>query len=133
MNILLDTHFLLWSLSDTSKLTTNEKKLILSKETNIIVSTVSLWEISLKYSLKRLKFENISIDDIIDAVKSSGYFLVELTPMEAITFYKLPAFQHKDPFDRMLIWQSIYNQYKLMTRDKKLNQYKNIGLHLVEL
>jgi PIN domain nuclease of toxin-antitoxin system len=133
MNVLLDTHYLLWSLADTSKLTTKEKRIILSKETDIVVSAVSLWEIALKYSLNKLSLKSISLDDIINAIEVSGYHLIALEPNDALSFYALPVLKHKDPFDRMLIWQCICNNYEFMTRDKSLSQYKNLGLKLVEI
>jgi PIN domain nuclease of toxin-antitoxin system len=133
MNILLDTHYLLWSLADSSKLSAKEKEIILSKETDIIISSVSLWEISLKYALNKISFETITIEDILDAITVSGYHLVVLEPKEALSFDTLPVFKHKDPFDRMLIWQSICNSFYFMTRDKNLNQYTTLGLKLIEL
>jgi PIN domain nuclease of toxin-antitoxin system len=97
------------------------------------VSAVSLWEISLKYSLSKLSLKSISIDDIINAIEVSGYYLISLEPEEAISFNTLPVLKHKDPFDRMLIWQCICNKYDFMARDKSLNQYKNLGLKLIEI
>jgi len=120
MKILLDTHYLLWALIDSKKLKKREKQIILDEKNDIFISTISFWEISLKYSIGKLIFENIKIDDIIPAIKKSGYNILPFNEYEAISFYKLGQLKNKDPFDRMLIWQAIKNNLYFLTSDKKI-------------
>lgn len=131
MNVLIDTHILLWALADTKKLGRKEKEIILSEDTTVYVSAISLWEISLKYSIGKLKIASLPLQSIIQAIEQSGYNIITLTAAEAIGFYQLPKTAHTDPFDRMLVWQAICNQYYFMTRDNKLKFYTKFGLQLI--
>lgn len=131
MTILLDTHILLWSLADTKKIHPNERAMLLSAQNNICVSTISLWEISLKYQFGKLELRSLSIEDIVTGIEQSGYMIITLTAAEAISFYKLPRQVNTDPFDRLLAWQAICQGYYLMSRDKKLEAYKEFGLQLI--
>lgn len=133
MNILLDTHYVLWSLLDSKKLTQSERDCLVNVNNTIIVSTVSLWEISLKYQLKKLYLKNITPEDLPATINKSGFEIVDITSEEATTFYHLPRAEHSDPFDRMLIWQAIQHKWSFMTRDKKLFTYAHNGLQLLNL
>lgn len=132
MNVLIDTHILLWSLANTKKLNTQEKKILVSPQTSIYVSAVSLWEISLKYSIGKLIIEPFDVKKIISGIHDSNYSMMPLTGEEASGFYQLPHTSNTDPFDRMLCWQAICNDYYFMSRDAKINQYKKFGLKLID-
>jgi len=54
-----------------------------------------------------------------------------LSASEAATFYKLPKIGHKDPFDRLIIWQAIHNKMPLISKDKSFKDYKVSGLKLI--
>lgn len=131
MNILIDTHILLWALCDPKKLKSAERKILLSTDTMIYVSIISLWEISLKYSLGKLELKPTDIQKIPNAILASGYNIITLSPEDASGFYTLPRLQNQDPFDRMLIWQAINNDYCFLTRDKHIPEYINAGLKLI--
>jgi len=131
MNILIDTHILLWSLFDQNSLKKKQREILLNKENDIFVSIISLWEISLKHGLGKLEIPDLKIDKIIPAISESGFELLDLSPSEAISFHNLPKLKNKDPFDRMLIWQSISNNYHFMTQDKKIAEYQKYGLHII--
>ena len=132
MKILLDTHYLIWSLTDTKKISKKIQSIILRDENDIFVSTLSLWEISLKYSINKLEFKNITIDDFLPAIKKSGFNILPFDEEQAISFYKLPKLKNKDPFDRMIIWQSIKNDIYLLSADKKLiNECRALNLKIM--
>ena len=131
MKIVLDTHYLLWCLFDTNKLTEKEKSIILDFDNEIYVSTVSLWEISIKYSLKKLHMAEFKINEIIESIDESGYEIINLESDEAISYHLLPKIEHKDPFDRMIIWQAIKRNMFLLTKDKSIPEYEKYGLKLL--
>jgi len=131
MNYLLDTHTFLWAIFLDEKLSPRVKKVITNPENNIYVSMVSFWEISLKYSLKKLTLNNIFPDDLPDIAKKSGFELFPLNYKDAAGFHQLPNKIHKDPFDRILIWQSINNNFILISKDKLFQLYKNQGFHTI--
>ena len=73
MKILVDTNILLWILFDDSKLKKNEIALINNSENEIIISGISLFEISLKYSLNKLELFNLTPEQIPDLLLANGY------------------------------------------------------------
>ena len=131
MNVLIDTHILIWALFSPDKLKESQKEILLDNSNVIFVSAVSLWEISLKYSVGKLKISKKQLDKIIPAIETSGFELVDLDSDEAMSFYKLPKLKNEDPFDRMLVWQCIYNDYNLMSSDESIGDYGKNGLKTV--
>ncbi|MCP4756402.1 MAG: type II toxin-antitoxin system VapC family toxin, partial [Proteobacteria bacterium] len=104
MNYLIDTHILLWSLFEPGKLRSNTRNALLDQSKQIFVSTISFWEISLKYSLGKLELiGDVKPEDLVESCIESGFDILELDPLAALTYYRLPKTNHKDPFDRLLI------------------------------
>jgi PIN domain nuclease of toxin-antitoxin system len=128
MNYLLDTHTFLWSLFNPDQLSAKAAQLIRNPENNITVSVVSLWEISLKYALGKLELTNILPDDLPDAAQQLGLDILPLESKEAATFYRLPHSGHKDPFDRLIVWQAIQHKMTLISKDAMFGDYRKIGL-----
>ena len=131
MNVVIDTHILLWSLFDQDILKKKQREILLNEENDIFVSVISLCEISLKYGLDKLKIPDLKIVKIIPAIIESGFELLDLSPSEAISFHNLPRLKNEDPFDRMLIWQTISNNYQFVTQDKKIEEYQEYGLQII--
>lgn len=132
MNILLDTHYVLWSLFDSKKLRTHERGYFLDLDNTILVSVVSLWEISLKYQLGKLPLKKIRPEELPSAIVQSGFTIVNLTDNETSSFYQLPKVGHHDPFDRMLVWQAIQNHWSFLSRDQQVKAYQDKGLQLLD-
>ena len=109
MKVLIDTNILLWILFDGDEL-----NIINDEEIEIIVSSISLFEISLKYSLNKLELKNITPYKIPELLLDNGYEIDNIDYKSFSTFYKLPNEIHKDPFDRLIIWESIIKQYYLL-------------------
>jgi len=130
MKYLLDTHVLLWSFLETGKLSPEVKSILLDEDNDIHYSSISLWEISIKYALKKLSLEGGKPEDFLKALNRSFFICQKINNDELVTSYKLPAY-HKDPFDRLLIWQAIRNDFVLLSADKNMELYKNEGLEVV--
>lgn len=118
MNLLLDTHILLWWLSSPSKLSKQAFELIENPENNVYVSSASIWEITIKRKLGKLEIP----DGIKEAVDSEGFIFLPITEVHALALEKLPDIHH-DPFDRVLITQAISDNMILITRDAKVMVY----------
>ncbi len=131
MNYLLDTHTLLWNLVSPKKLSIPVKKIISNPKLNLFISTVSLWEISLKYRIGKLELNGKNPEEIPGAIKSLGFYILGLDEDAAATFYKFPVSKNKDPFDLMLAHQAITYNYILVTNDPGFTDYKNYGLKTV--
>jgi len=129
--LLLDTHVLLWAIGKTDELSAQIVKHITDNENEVFVSAVSLWEIALKYSIGKLKL-NFDINNIPEYCREMGFNLIALEPFDALGSLKLPQKEnHKDPFDRMLIFQCIKNDYTLVSKDDKMKFYKKEGLNCI--
>jgi PIN domain nuclease of toxin-antitoxin system len=130
MNYLVDTHILLWSFLETGKLTKTVKLILLDEINEIYYSPISLWEISIKYGLKKLSLNGGTPDDFFAELNNSYYHCKTMDTIDLITNYKLPI-NHKDPFDRFLIWEAIRNNFVLVSADKNMELYKKEGLKVV--
>jgi len=128
MKYLLDTHILLWMLFDPDKLSKKVRNILEDDHNELFVSVVSLWEISLKYQLKKLIISDVLPEAIIPAIKESDINIKELSEESAISFYKLGKRGNRDPFERMIIWESIRNNYVLLSKDSNLEEYRKYGL-----
>jgi PIN domain nuclease of toxin-antitoxin system len=129
MTLLLDTHTLLWSIGKSDELSQNVKNELMNPRNKIVVSAISLWEIALKYSVGKLRIDSFDIKDIPKYCEKMGFELLPLEPIEALNSLQLPQKEkHKDPFDRMLIYQCIQNKFTLVSRDSKTALYKEDGL-----
>jgi PIN domain nuclease of toxin-antitoxin system len=132
MTYLMDTHTFIWAISDTSKLSKLALKIITDKTNDIFISTISFWEISLKASIKKEMFIGINIHDLPKFARQMEFHILDTQEKETSTFADLPLKDnHKDPFDRMLIWQAITNDMTLISKDGLFSQYRENGLRLV--
>ena len=132
MTYLLDTHYLLWSLADTGKLSAFERDLITHPDNEIAVSIVSFWEISLKDSICKLTLKGFSPEDLSIACAEMRFTVITLNKEESSSFHQLRGAYLKDPFDRMLVWQAICNDFTLISADKHIRKYTSAGLKILQ-
>jgi PIN domain nuclease of toxin-antitoxin system len=131
MKYLLDTHTLLWTIGKSKNLSSNANKAIKNHENEIFVSAVSLWEISIKCRIGKLSIDGLELEELLDLIEKMEFELISLTPEESISYGKLDEPNHKDPFDRMLIWQAIQRKMVLISKDTKFSQFEKYGLKLL--
>ena len=130
MKYLVDTHILLWSFLDQSKLTDSVKLTLLNENNEIFFSPVSLWEISIKFGKKKLFLNGGTPDDFFSELSDSYFKCKPVEPFYLVTNYKLPIY-NKDPFDRFLVWEAINSDLILITNDETIETYKKEGLKLL--
>ncbi len=118
MRIIIDTHIFLWAIAEPHKIKPEKRTQVETPTNTIYVSAVSITEIMIKASMGKL---DVHFDPVA-AAKESGFELLPLTGEDALSLQDLP-FHHKDPFDRMLIAQSISRNYALMSDDKRFSAY----------
>ncbi len=131
MKYILDTHTLLWVLFEDEKLSQKARTAIRNPDNEIYVSTITYWEISLKYSISKIELEGITPEELTEKAGEIDIKTLELSEDEASTFYKLPRIKHKDPFDRLIIWQSIKRNITLISKDKEMGNYQQFGLKIL--
>jgi PIN domain nuclease of toxin-antitoxin system len=124
MRLLLDTHIALWAISDDPKLSGSARALITAPENEIVVSAASLWEIAIKHSLGRSNMP-VSAADALKWFRESGYRLLAISPEHTVSVESLPLL-HTDPFDRILIAQSLHEPLRLLTHDAMVARYSDM-------
>jgi PIN domain nuclease of toxin-antitoxin system len=129
---LIDTHVLLFALASSKSLSVTATDFLRDRQNEAFVSVVSFWEVSLKVSLGKLSLSGISPDEIPGYALSMGLTFLPLAADTACTFHQLPKIgKHRDPFDRMLVWQAIREDLVLVSRDRAMSAYETCGLSLV--
>lgn len=118
MRLLLDTHVLLWCLADDPTLPENIRNTVVDSSNNVFVSAASGWEIAIKKAIGKLE----APDDLPEAILTCRFEPLSITLAHAMKAGSLSR-HHDDPFDRMLIAQSILEGCTLVTRDRRMNAY----------
>ena len=120
--ILLDTCALIWSLFESDHLSTLARQAL--RENDRAVSIASLWEMSIKITLGKLHLSK-TITDIAKLCEASGIIILAITPEDCEAIQALPLI-HKDPFDRIIMAQSIRTGADIVTDDDKIRQYRMV-------
>ncbi len=121
MKFLLDTHLLLWIAGDSARLSKKANALINDLDNELLFSATNLWEISMKNALGRTDFQ-IDTRLLRRNLLDNGYNELPITSEHVVAIDMLPLI-HKDPFDRLLITQSIVEGITLLTTDPIVAQY----------
>lgn len=119
MNLLLDTHILIWALENNPALPDKAREAIIEGSNLVFVSSASVWEISIKKSIGKLK----APDNLLEELQSHRFSLLNINAEHALLAGELP-FLHRDPFDRMLIAQAKIEKLTVVSNDSIMAQYK---------
>ena len=118
MNLLLDTHVLLWALDSPERLDDRARDAIRDPRNRVLVSSASAWEISIKTALGKLRFDG----DLTGVLKAVGFDPLAIDVEHALAAGALPPV-HRDPFDRMLVAQARAEGLTVVTRDDVFESY----------
>ncbi len=122
MNLLLDTHTLIWFLNgNETDLSVKAKRLIADSANVSYVSIASIWEMAIKIRLGSLSFEP-GYDNLLTLLAQNGFELLPITFQHTRHLLTLPM-HHRDPFDRLLIAQSMIESLLFVTADSHIHQY----------
>lgn len=116
MRYLLDTHALLWWMTDDPRLSSRARELIADERNNILISAASAWEIATKHRLGKLPIAATAMPRFNELVEADGFEHLPVTYLHALRAGGFPV-EHRDPFDRMLAAQSVLEAAPLITRD----------------
>ncbi|SBT08306.1 conserved hypothetical protein [Candidatus Accumulibacter aalborgensis] len=121
MKLLLDTHLILWWEAGHPALPGQAREMIESNDKGVFVSRASLWEMAIKLSLGRLRLD---LDKFVGNIEAQGFQWLDITNPHLLAVATLPIHDdHKDPFDRLLVAQSLTEPLILLTADAKLARY----------
>jgi PIN domain nuclease of toxin-antitoxin system len=121
MRLLLDTHLFLWAAGGSPLLKPAVRRIIESAD-QVYVSAASIWEIAIKSRLGKIEAHP---DELVAAIDASGFQELPVTSAHAAAVWRLPL-HHQDPFDRLLVAQSITEPLRLLTADAILGRYSDV-------
>ena len=121
MRLLLDTHILLWALTDDARLPERARELLLDSHNEVFFSAASVWEIAIKRTLRRETL-SISAEEAARFFRAAGYEELAVSSTHAAKVENLPPI-HADPFDRLLIAQALEQQIAMVSRDPLIEAY----------
>lgn len=122
MNLLVDTHIFLWFVNDNPRLSDRFNSLIEDENNVIYLSLASLWEMSIKYNLGKLNFDSSYEEFVETEINQSNINLLEIKLKHFYINATLPL-HHRDPFDRLIIAQSIAENISIVTVDSAFEKY----------
>mgnify|MGYP000206250246 CR=1 FL=1 len=129
---IIDTHILLWLLFSPQSI--DKKIMVILEDTDntIYVCSTTLWEISIKFHLGKLELNGLLPNQLPNMIKEMGFEILDINHQVMASLFELPSMEkHKDPFDRIMIWQCIQENYALLSQDGKFVNYQPFGLNLV--
>jgi len=124
MRILIDTHVLIWAVGDSDRLVPDIIEELQDASNDVLFSAASIWEIAIKYRLKRPRFPH-EPNDIARAALGTGFAELPVRAAAAASVSTLPL-HHRDPFDRLLIAQAISEPALFYTADAALEPYSDL-------
>lgn len=122
MQVLLDTHALLWWLSDDAKLSRRARIVISATSNTVFVSAASAWEIATKVRLGKLPSGVELASDFDGHMEREGFLSLQISVEHAVRAGLLPG-EHRDPFDRMLIAQAQAENLQLVSKEELFDGY----------
>jgi PIN domain nuclease of toxin-antitoxin system len=121
MNLLLDTHILIWGATGDRRLSSRARALINDSDNRLWFSAASIWETAIKALLERPDFQ-YDVGQLRAGLLANGYKELAVEGRHAVAYRDIPA-RHRDPFDRLFIAQAISEGMTLLTADRALGEY----------
>ena len=122
MRVLVDTHTFLWALLKDPRLSANAQQILTSENSELVFSLASLWEISIKIKLGKLRALGSSVAYVRDEMHEYGMELLPIRFEHILQLEMLPQ-HHGDPFDRLLIAQATTEAIPILTHDERFSAY----------
>src|SRR5712692_5113047 len=121
MRLLLDTHTFLWFIDDNPRLSSNAKSL-LESDNDLLLSTASLWEIAIKFSLGKLGLPEPFEPFVRYQLSVNAIDVLQIDTAHLSVVATLP-FHHRDPFDRLLVAQAMVEELPIVSTDVQFDAY----------
>ena len=118
MRVLLDTHVILWWYFDSGRLKKEHLRIIADGSNEVYVSAAAIWEIEVKR-------RNGKVDcpvDMMERIRKDGFLILTITADHLVPLRTIPPI-HNDPFDRIMVCQSLVEKIPLISYDDKVNAY----------
>lgn len=125
MRLLLDTHIFLWFVFNDSKLNVTSRELVVDSSNELLLSIASLWEVTIKVSAGKLALKSDVVSFFDEECARNEIAVLPVEPRHLAPLETLP-FHHRDPFDRLLIAQSLVENIPILSADAAFDAYAGI-------
>ena len=122
MNLLLDTHVILWLAGDTGKLSSKAKQAICDEKNVRYVSIVSAWEVAVKLGAQKLRFDG-GLSEFYRVIDRNDFYETGVR-REYLNLLDSLDNIHRDPFDRLLVATALAEDFTIVTADENIHKYK---------
>lgn len=124
MRLLLDTNVLLWAVAEPGKIPKTFREQIEATDNEVFFSVASVWELAIKMQIGRIELP-VTLEEVIRAAIRIGFLELPIMAAHAVETLRLPL-HHRDPFDRLLLAQALYEPARLFTADRTLSKYSDL-------
>ncbi|MCF0041924.1 type II toxin-antitoxin system VapC family toxin [Dyadobacter fanqingshengii] len=126
MKVLLDTHTVLWFINGDSQISVKAKRIIEDKGNEVLMSAISLFEISIKLKLTKIILRK-PLAEVFDDIRSAGIAILPIHNKHLLEYQNLSLnVEHRDPFDRLIISTAISEQAAIVSVDKQFDHYQSL-------
>ena len=125
MRVLLDTHMMLWALTDSPRLSARARAVLADDENECWVSSASVWELAIKVMLGKYELGQ-PLDRLGEAIEEAGFRTLDVTIRHAAAIERV-AVPHSDPFDRLLLAQARIEGLTLVTHGPLIRSYPGVA------
>ncbi len=122
MRFIVDTQVWLWWHAEPEKLGPKARALLEDENNEAFLSAASVWEIAIKYSVKKLPLPEAPREYVSSRIASGQFSIMDITANHALECAALPM-HHKDPFDRILVSQAMVERISILTADRIIRKY----------
>ncbi len=123
MRVLLDTQCWLWMHLDPDRFSERTRRLLVRRDTDLLLSVASIWEIAIKHGLGKLRLPEPLERWVPSRVQLGQTAILSIDAPHAIRVASLPP-HHRDPFDRMIVAQALVEELPILTADPALRRYE---------
>jgi PIN domain nuclease of toxin-antitoxin system len=122
VKVLLDTHVFLWAITEDSRLSRRAREIFVSRSSELFFSVASAWEIQIKVQIKKLPLPKPAMSYLRGHLATNGIQVLPILLDHVARLEELPAY-HRDPFDRILVAQSMEEGWPIVSADPLLKKY----------
>jgi PIN domain nuclease of toxin-antitoxin system len=126
MNVLLDTHAIIWFIEGDSSPSKKAREIIVDRGNEVSVSMASFYEMAIKLKIKKLELKD-NLKPFLEKVKAENINILPLTENHLTAYDTVPLIKdHRDPFDRLIIATALAEKASIITIDKQFSQYDKL-------
>ncbi len=122
MKVIIDTQSIIWFAENNPRLSANARAVMENKSNECFVSMATFWEVSIKVNLGKLAIKGLGLAEFMEEVDEFSFFTLTISRDHILVNGQLPL-HHRDPFDRLIISQAVFEQMSIVSNDDAFDDY----------